>query len=174
MNCLASSFIYNYEITDPLPEGKPPWSYLSTTRNIFHWFFTRFSTSYFFWCIFNTNIAAAAAAAAAKSLQLGLTLCGPMDSSPPGSPVHGVLQARRQEWVAISFSQNVTTRPYYPFLRFSLIVWQANTLSNLGSLYWEFWRQIWAQHEKALESINSICRLYKMVVVTCMLGEIEL
>ena len=43
-------------------------------------------------------------AAAAKSLQLCLTLCNPMDSSPPGSPVPGILQARTLEWVAISFS----------------------------------------------------------------------
>ena len=47
---------------------------------------------------------AAAAAATAKSLQLCLTLCDPMDSSPPGSSVHGILQARILEWVAISFS----------------------------------------------------------------------
>ena len=40
----------------------------------------------------------------AKSLQLCLTLCDPMDSSPPGSSVHGILQARILEWVAISFS----------------------------------------------------------------------
>ena len=45
-----------------------------------------------------------AAAAAAKSLQLCLTLCDPIDSSPPGSPVPGILQARTLEWVAISFS----------------------------------------------------------------------
>ena len=44
------------------------------------------------------------AAAAAKSLQSGLTLCDPIDSSPPGSPVLGILQARTLEWVAISFS----------------------------------------------------------------------
>ena len=43
-------------------------------------------------------------AAAAKSLQLCPTLCNPIDSSPPGSPVPGVLQARTLEWVAISFS----------------------------------------------------------------------
>ena len=43
-------------------------------------------------------------AAAAKSLQLCLTLCDPMDSSPPGSPVPGILQARTLEWIAISFS----------------------------------------------------------------------
>ena len=43
-------------------------------------------------------------AAAAKSLQLFLTLCDPIDSSPPGSPIPGVLQARTLEYVAISFS----------------------------------------------------------------------
>ena len=45
-----------------------------------------------------------AAAAAAKSLLLCLTLCDPIDSSPPGSPVPGILQARILEWGAISFS----------------------------------------------------------------------
>ena len=45
-----------------------------------------------------------AAAAAAKSLQSCPTLCNPRDSSPPGSPVPGILQARTLEWVAISFS----------------------------------------------------------------------
>ena len=44
------------------------------------------------------------AATAAKSLQLCPTLCDPIDSSPPGSPVPGILQARTLEWVAISFS----------------------------------------------------------------------
>ena len=43
-------------------------------------------------------------AAAAKSLQSCPTLCDPMDSSPPVSPVPGILQARTLEWVAISFS----------------------------------------------------------------------
>ena len=44
---------------------------------------------------------AVAAAAAAKSCP---TLCDPIDSSPPGSPIPGILQARTLEWVAISFS----------------------------------------------------------------------
>ena len=44
------------------------------------------------------------AAAAAKSLQSCQTLCDPIDGSPPGSPVPGILQARTLEWVAISFS----------------------------------------------------------------------
>ena len=41
---------------------------------------------------------------AAKSLQLCPTMCDPIDGSPPGSPVPGILQARTLEWVAISFS----------------------------------------------------------------------
>ena len=41
---------------------------------------------------------------AAKSLQLCPTLCDPIDGSPPGSPVPGILQARTLEWVALSFS----------------------------------------------------------------------
>ena len=49
--------------------------------------------------VFPTN-----AAAAAKLLQLCPTLCDPIDSSPPGSPVPGILQARTLEWVAVSFS----------------------------------------------------------------------
>ena len=42
--------------------------------------------------------------AAAKLLQLCLTLCEPIDGSPPGSPVPGILKARTLEWVAIYFS----------------------------------------------------------------------
>ena len=44
------------------------------------------------------------AAAAAKSLRSCPTLCDPIDGSPPGSPIPGILQARTLEWVAISFS----------------------------------------------------------------------
>ena len=43
-------------------------------------------------------------AAAAQLLQSCLTLCDPIDGSPPGPPVSGILQARTMEWVAISFS----------------------------------------------------------------------
>ena len=46
----------------------------------------------------------AAAATAAKWLQSCLTLCDPIDGSPPGSSVPGTLQARTLEWVAIAFS----------------------------------------------------------------------
>jgi len=50
-----------------------------------------------------TERACTHAAAAAKSLQSCPTLCDPIDSSPPGSPSPGILQARTLEWVAISF-----------------------------------------------------------------------
>ena len=51
-----------------------------------------------------TTLLTSYAAAAAKSLQSCPTLCDPIDGSPPGSPVPGILQARTLEWVAISFS----------------------------------------------------------------------
>ena len=57
---------------------------------------------------------AATATAAAKSLQLYPTLCEPTDSSPPGSPIPGILQARTLEWVAISFSPQKKNPMYMP------------------------------------------------------------
>ena len=83
------------------------WSYMPWTKApfparpqssaclVFRWPLT-FSVSH---CLY-----AAAAAAAANSLQSRPTLCDPIDGSPPGSPVPGILQARTLEWVAISFS----------------------------------------------------------------------
>ena len=53
------------------------------------------------------------AAAAAKSLQSCPTLCDPIDGSPPGSPVPGILQARTLEWVAISFSNIYMATLFY-------------------------------------------------------------
>ena len=55
------------------------------------------------------------AAAAAKSLQLCPTLCNPIDGSPPGSLIPGILQAKTLEWVAISFS-NMLSRLVITFL----------------------------------------------------------
>ena len=52
----------------------------------------------------NYSTCVCACSAAAKSLQSCPTLCDPIDVSPPGSPVPGILQARPLEWVAISFS----------------------------------------------------------------------
>ena len=53
---------------------------------------------------FLDNTFRSTAAAAAKSLQSCLTLCDPIDGSPPGYPGPGILQARTLEWVAMSFS----------------------------------------------------------------------
>ena len=62
-----------------------------------------------------------AAAAAAKSLQSCLTLCDPIDSSPPGSPVPGILQARTLEWVAIAFSDFMHDSSVYSVLPYKTL-----------------------------------------------------
>ena len=54
--------------------------------------------------LISSAAAGAVAAAAAKLLQSCPTLCDPIDGSPPGSHIPGILQARTLEWVAISFS----------------------------------------------------------------------
>ena len=59
----------------------------------------------------------------AKSLQSCLTLCDPIDSSPPGFPVPGILQARTLEWVAISFSKRSTNRIKSIFILLKKIFW---------------------------------------------------
>ena len=56
------------------------------------------------WMMTRSEFSKTAAAAAAKSLQSCPTLCDPIDGSPPGSPVPGVLQTRTLEWVAIAFA----------------------------------------------------------------------
>ena len=56
------------------------------------------------------------------------TLCDPMDCSPPGSNVHGILQARILEWVAIPFSRGIfPTQGLNPYL-LCLLRWQAGSL----------------------------------------------
>ena len=60
--------------------------------------------SYYIYFLLNFPVPKKDAAAAAKSLQSCPTLCDPIDGSPPGSPVLGILQARTLEWVAISLS----------------------------------------------------------------------
>ena len=64
-------------------------------------------------CIILCFTYTAAAAAAAKSLQSCLTLCDPIDGSPQGSPVPGILQARTLEWVAISFSNELQVLKFF-------------------------------------------------------------
>ena len=68
--------------------------------------YTYFCNSWSPWLIFPSliHLPIATATTAAKSLQSCPTLCDPIDGSPPGSPIPGILQARTLEWVAISFS----------------------------------------------------------------------
>ena len=68
---------------------------LSSMRTIFWSTYPKITLSYY---------SGPTAAAAAKSLQSRLTLCEPIDGSPPGSAVPGILQVRTLEWIAISFS----------------------------------------------------------------------
>ena len=79
----------------PLPFLNPAWPYGSS------WFTYCWSLA---WRFLRITLLACAAAAAAKLLQSCLTLCDPIDGSPAGSLVPGILQARTLEWVAISFS----------------------------------------------------------------------
>ena len=74
----------------------------------------------FFW-VFSITCAAAAAA---KSLQSCLTLCDPIDGSPPGSPVPGILQARTLEWVAII----TCTDGYFPAITANLAQVETETV----------------------------------------------
>ena len=72
------------------------------------------------------------AAAAAKSLQSCPTRCDPIDGSPPGSPVPGILQARTLQWVAISFSITVWTPIYFTSLMsFTSLPFMPATQSHL-------------------------------------------
>ena len=74
--------------------------HLYSMVNQFYLILHKFLQSYPFLSILKANFPVAAAV---KSLQLCPTLCDPMDGSPSGSPVPGILQARILEWVAISF-----------------------------------------------------------------------
>ena len=83
-------------------------------------------------------------AAAAKSLQSCLMLCKPIDGSPPGSPVPGILQARTLEWVAISFSRDIPTQGLNPGLlhcRQMLLPyeWPAHAPLSMGFSRQEHW-----------------------------------
>ena len=80
----------------PLPYLKPAWT--SGSSQFTHCWSLAWRT------LSITLLACVATATAAKSLQSCPTLCDPIDGSPTGSPVPGILQARTLEWVAISFS----------------------------------------------------------------------
>ena len=94
--CLHPDFFFPYEDSDPI--GLRP--ILMTSSELDCIWDTMLSNK----VTFTGNRIAAAAAAAAKSFQLCLTRWDPIDGSPSGSPVPGILQARTLEWVAIYFS----------------------------------------------------------------------
>ena len=77
----------------PLPFLNPAWT-SGSSRFTYCWSLA--------WRILRITLLTCAAAA--KSLQSCPTVCNPIEGSPPGSPVPGILQARTLEWVAISFS----------------------------------------------------------------------
>ena len=88
-----------------------------------------------------------AAAAAAKSLQSCPTLCDPIDGSPPGSPIPGILQARTLEWVAISFSKAWKGKVKVKLLsrvRLSATPWTAAYQAplSMGFSRQEYWSRI--------------------------------
>ena len=86
-----------------------------------------------------------AAAAAAKSLQSCPTLCDPIDSSPLGSPVPGILQARTLEWVAISFSNAWKWKVKVKLLsRVQLLAWTAayQAPPSMGFSRQEYWSRV--------------------------------
>ena len=90
------------------------------------------------------NAAAAATAAAAKSLQWCPTLCDPIDGSPRGSPVPGILQARTLEWVAISFSNAWKWKVKVKSLslvRLLVTPWTSahQAPPSMGFSRWEYW-----------------------------------
>ena len=84
----------------------------------------------------------AAAAAAAKSLQLCPTLCNPIDGSPPGSPVPGILQARTLEWVAMSFSNAWKWKVKVKFLSRVRLLATYQALPSMGFSRQEYWSAI--------------------------------
>ena len=75
-----------------------------------------------------------AAAAAAKPLQSCPTLCDPVDCSPPGFSIHGILQARTLEWVAISFSNAWKWKVKVKSLRLS--TWKLHSRVQLLATPW--------------------------------------
>ena len=108
------------------------------------------------------------AAAAAKSLQSCPNLCDPIDSSPPGSPVPGILQARTLEWVAISFSNAWKWKVKVKSLsrvQLLAIPWTAayQAPPSMGFSRQEFWSGVPLLHTRFPQLIRLILRnLYSL------------
>ena len=112
------------------------------------------------------------AAAAAKSLQSCPTLCDPIDSSPPGSPVPGILQARALEWVAISFSNvqkwKVKVKSFSR-VRLLAIPWTAvhQAPQSMGFSRQEYWSGVPLPSPGKLNSKVHVLCLYSTVLWAC-------
>ena len=107
------------------------------------------------------------ASATAKSLQSCPTLCDPIDGSPPGSPIPGILQARTLEWVAISFSNAWKWKVKVKLLsrlRLLVTIWTAayQAPPSMGFSGQEYWSgchcQIWLSIRTACQASYKILR----------------
>ena len=108
------------------------------------------------------------AAAATKSLQSCPTLCDPIDGSPPGSPVPGILQARKLEWVAISFSNGWKWKVKGKLLspvRLSATPWTAayQAPQSTGFSRQEYWSGVPSPSPYGQLSWVNTCKVLKMV-----------
>ena len=122
----------------PLPFLKPAW-----TSGI-SWFMYCWSLA---WRILSITLLVCAA----KSLQSYPTLCDPIDGSPPGSPVPGILQARTLEWVAISFSNELAMSKVELFQ-----ILKDDAVKVLHSICQQIWKtQQWPQDWKRSVSFQS-------------------
>jgi len=104
-------------------------------------------------------------AAAAKSVQSCLTLCNPIDGSPPGSPIPGILQARTLEWVAISFSNAWNWRVKVKLLsrvRLLATPWTAahQAPRSVGPSRQEYWNGVPLQVANPYKNISFYCFYY--------------
>ena len=110
----------------------------------------------------------AAAAAAAKLLQSCLTLCDPIDGSPPGSPIPGILQARTLEWVAISFTNAWKWKVKVKLLsrvRLCAIPWTAayQAPPSMGFSRQEYWSGVPLPSLILLPRYSELPQLFKCV-----------
>ena len=107
------------------------------------------------------------AAAAAKSLQSCPTLCDPIDGSPPGSPVPGILQARILEWVAISFSNAWMWKVKGKSLSCAQLLAIPWTAAYQAPLSMGFSRQEYGSGVPSKE-----CQCYRELLVFCVCAEL--
>ena len=101
IHSLVLNFLYSPTLTSIHDYWKNHiWPFLKSLLKLLQYFFCCLCSVF----LATRHVGSQFPAAAAKSRQLCPTLCDPIDGSPPGSPIPGILQARTLEWVAISFS----------------------------------------------------------------------